>query len=133
MLRRGHEPPANAEEVCRNRGEITGRDDEEAARGEMSSAQREGPVRTFQVLDDIEQHDDVHRAYLGKIARIGGAGEHANALLPAKGGGLLGDLDSGHVEEAAGFLQEEAVGAAKLGQPPAGAVPADEAYGVGKF
>ena len=61
------------------------------------------------------------------------ARKHAQALLPTIGRGVFRDLDAGHVEEAPRFLQEEAVGAADIEQPPAGAVFSNEIDGVGEF
>src|SRR5437899_2867534 len=85
------------------------------------------------MLDDIEEHDNVHHFELREIALVGRAGDHAQSLSSAMGGGVFRDLDARHVEEAPCFPKEETVGAPDFKQPPSGAMLADVIHGAGKF
>ena len=85
------------------------------------------------MFDDVEQHDHVHRAELREVRLIGDAGKHPQPGVPAMLGRILGELDAADVVETLGLLQEEAIGAADIEQPPGRLEPADEIDGAGKF
>ena len=61
----------------------------------------------WQMLEDIEQRDDIHRSELRETVLVGHAPQHSQTLFLAKGRGFLRNLDAGHVEVTARFLQEK--------------------------
>src|SRR5262249_61952354 len=71
VLRRGHQPPMRASEPRIGRGEVAGRDHDDAAIVEVAGAQRERLLRARQGLDHIEQDDDNELAEARPIALRG--------------------------------------------------------------
>src|SRR5947207_12046736 len=83
----------------------------------MVRAQREGFLRVGQMLDDVEEDDDIQGAKRLESRFAQQAADDVQAEIASMGSSRLRWLDAAHLKSgAAGFIEEEAVGATDLEQ-----------------
>jgi hypothetical protein len=82
------------------RVEITRRNDNDAARVEITMAKRERRAGIGQVLDHVEHHNDVHHPELGEVAFIGNSGRYVQSALAAGAARSVGNFDASHIVES---------------------------------
>src|SRR6266436_328185 len=128
-----HQPPSRSGPAGGCGAEIAGGEHDQSAWIELSRAQRQGFARCGEMLDDIEQHDNVHPAELRESLHAGCAVDNAQAVSPAICRRIFGQLDTGYIEIALCFLEKETVRAAYLEKPSRWAALPDELYRAGKL
>ena len=99
----------------------------------MPLAKCQRSMRLGQVFDDIQQDDDVEHSKLRKRGFIGGSADDGQPTRLTERDGSVGDFNSSHIIEAAGFFQKETIGAADFQKASAPTQPANVVHRARKF